>query len=162
MPRPWPEHGVSTYTKKHGWFSLYSVSSFQKSLLTFCWLLAFFWYPEGISSVWWELFVFLFLGPYRRQFWHHVQPPIRASPPVLSMWLQTVNFIVETSKCVGLAAQEKLVFLHQIRAACLLWLVKGATQLRTSRKECNKLHLTAAQYFFSIGRSQSLVQVVCY
>jgi hypothetical protein len=29
----------------------------------------------------------------------------------------------------------------------LLWLVKGATQLCTSKKECNKLNLIAAQYF---------------
>jgi hypothetical protein len=29
----------------------------------------------------------------------------------------------------------------------LQWLVKGPTQLGTSQKECNKLHLTAAQYF---------------
>jgi hypothetical protein len=30
----------------------------------------------------------------------------------------------------------------------LPWLViKGATQLCTSKKECNKLNLTAAQYF---------------
>jgi hypothetical protein len=37
----------------------------------------------------------------------------------------------------------------------LLWLVNGATQLWTSKKECNKLNLTAAQYFW-------LVQVLCY
>jgi hypothetical protein len=29
----------------------------------------------------------------------------------------------------------------------LPWPVKGATQLCTSQKECNKLNLTAAQYF---------------
>jgi hypothetical protein len=29
----------------------------------------------------------------------------------------------------------------------LLWLVNGATQLCTSKIECNKLDLTAAQYF---------------
>jgi hypothetical protein len=40
-----------------------------------------------------------------------------------------------------------LVFLHQIRAACRGWLVKDATQLRTFKKECNKLDLTAARYF---------------
>jgi hypothetical protein len=29
----------------------------------------------------------------------------------------------------------------------LPWLVKGTTQLCTSKKECNKLDLTATQYF---------------
>jgi hypothetical protein len=29
----------------------------------------------------------------------------------------------------------------------LSWLVKGATHLCSSKKECNKLDLTAAQYF---------------
>ncbi len=29
----------------------------------------------------------------------------------------------------------------------LLWLIKGTTQLCTSKKECNKLDLTAAHYF---------------
>jgi hypothetical protein len=34
---------------------------------------------------------------------------------------------------------------------CILrWLVMGATQLCTSRKECNKLDLTAAQYFWLV------------
>jgi hypothetical protein len=30
---------------------------------------------------------------------------LRASPPVLSMWLQTAKFIVKNSKCVGLAQE---------------------------------------------------------
>jgi hypothetical protein len=35
----------------------------------------------------------------------------------------------------------------------LLWLVKGATQLCTSRKECNKLDLTAAEYFWMVDHN---------
>ncbi len=44
----------------------------------------------------------------------------------------------EKSKCAGLAAPN---------LCSLPWLVKGATQLCTSKKECNKLDLIAAQYF---------------
>jgi hypothetical protein len=49
---------------------------------------------------------------------------------------------VEKSKCAGLA-QEIAFFAPNSRS--LPWLVKGATQLCTSKKECNKLEL--AQYF---------------
>jgi len=35
----------------------------------------------------------------------------------------------------------------------LPWLVKGATQLCTSKKECNKLDLTAAEYFCLVNRN---------
>jgi hypothetical protein len=35
----------------------------------------------------------------------------------------------------------------------LPWLVKGATQLCTSKKECNKLDLTAAQYFWLVNHN---------
>jgi len=42
-----------------------------------------------------------------------------ASPPELSMWLQTVKFIVEKSKCAGLA--QEIGFLHQICAPCSGW-----------------------------------------
>ncbi len=70
-----------------------------------------------------------------------------ASPLVLNMWLQTVKFIAEKSKCAGLA-QEIGFFAPNL---CILrWLVMGATQLCTSRKECNKLDLTAAQYFWLV------------
>jgi hypothetical protein len=50
------------------------------------------------------------------------------------MGLQTVKFIGKNSKCLGLA--QEIGFLE-----------KGATQLCTSKKECKKLDLTAAQYF---------------
>jgi hypothetical protein len=46
------------------------------------------------------------------------------------------------SKCVGLA-QEIGFFPPNLYS--LPWLVKGATQLCTSKKECNKLDLTTAQ-----------------
>jgi hypothetical protein len=44
---------------------------------------------------------------------------ITASPPVLSMWLQTVKFIAKNSKCASLAQNVLLVSPHQRRAACL-------------------------------------------
>ncbi len=44
---------------------------------------------------------------------------VRASPPMHSMGLQTVQFIAKKSKCAGLSHQ--LVFLHQIGLACRGW-----------------------------------------
>jgi hypothetical protein len=52
--------------------------------------------------------------------------------------------ILKKSKCAGLAHE---VDFSALNSCSLLWLVKGATQLCTSRKECNKLDLTAAEYF---------------
>jgi hypothetical protein len=57
---------------------------------------------------------------------------VRASPSVLSMWLQIVKFIVEKSKCAGLA--QEIAF-SAPNSRSLPWLVKGATQLCTSEKE---------------------------
>jgi len=75
---------------------------------------------------------------------------LRASPKVLSMWLQTVKFIVNKSKRVGLA--QEIDF--SIPNSCSLpWLVKGTTQLCTSKKECNKLDLTAAQYSWLVNEN---------
>jgi hypothetical protein len=51
---------------------------------------------------------------------------------------------VKKSKFAGLA-QETGFFAPN--SCSLPWLVKGTTQLCTSKKECNKLDLTAAQYF---------------
>jgi len=65
---------------------------------------------------------------------------LRASPPVLSMWLQTVKFIAKKSKFAGLAQEIGFSAPNSWR---LLWQVKGATQLCTSKKECNKFDLTA-------------------
>jgi hypothetical protein len=53
-------------------------------------------------------------------------------PPVLSMWLQTVQFIVKKSKCAGLARE---IGVSAPNSWSLPWLVKGATQLSTSKKE---------------------------
>jgi hypothetical protein len=51
------------------------------------------------------------------------------------------KFIAEMSKCASL--DQKIGF--SAPNSCILpWLVKGATQLCTSQKECNKVHLTAA------------------
>jgi hypothetical protein len=44
---------------------------------------------------------------------------LRASPQVISMWVQTVKYIVEKSKCASLS--QEIDFLHQIRAACCDW-----------------------------------------
>jgi hypothetical protein len=67
---------------------------------------------------------------------------LRASPSVLSMWFQTVKFIVTKSKCAGL---DQEIGFFASNSCILPWLVKGATQLCTSKKECNQLDLTAAQ-----------------
>ncbi len=72
---------------------------------------------------------------------------LRASPPVLSMWLQTVQFIAKKSKCAGLAQE---IGFSAPNSCSVPWLVKGATQLCHSKKECNKLDLTAAEYFWLV------------
>jgi hypothetical protein len=55
-----------------------------------------------------------------------------------------VKFIAKKSKCAGLAQE---IGFSSPNLCSLAWLVNGTTQLCTSQKECNKLHLTAAQYF---------------
>jgi hypothetical protein len=75
---------------------------------------------------------------------------LRASPRVLSMWLQTAKVIANNSKCAGLG--QKIGFIGP-NSFSLPWLVKGATQLCTSRKKCNKLDLTAAQYFWLVDHN---------
>jgi hypothetical protein len=50
----------------------------------------------------------------------------------------------EKSKCAGLAQE---IGFSTPNLCSLPWLVKGAIQLCTSKKESNKLDLTAAQYF---------------
>jgi hypothetical protein len=55
-----------------------------------------------------------------------------------------VKFIVKKSKCASLA--QDIAF-YSPNSWSLPWLVKGATQLCASKKECNKLDLIAAQYF---------------
>jgi hypothetical protein len=47
-------------------------------------------------------------------------------------------------KCVGLA--HEIIF-SAPNLCSLPWLLKGATQWCTSEKECNKLDLTALQFF---------------
>jgi hypothetical protein len=66
---------------------------------------------------------------------------LKAFPPLLSMWLQTVKFIVRMSKCACLAQEIEFSAPNSCSFPCL---VKGATQLCTSKKECNKLDLTGA------------------
>ncbi len=56
----------------------------------------------------------------------------------------------EKSKCAGLAQE---IGFSAPNLCGLPWLVKGATQLCTSKKECNKLDLTAAQYFWLVNHN---------
>jgi hypothetical protein len=51
---------------------------------------------------------------------------------------------VQNSKRAGFA--QEIGFLAPTLWS-LPWLVKGSTEVCTSQKECNKLHVTAAQYF---------------
>jgi len=67
---------------------------------------------------------------------------------MLSTWLQTIKFIVKKSKCAGLAQE---IGFSAPNLYSLPWLVKGTTQLCTSKKECKKLDLTAAQYFWFVN-----------
>jgi len=72
---------------------------------------------------------------------------VRASPLVHSLWLRTVKFIAKKSKCAGLAQE---IGFSASNSCSLPRLVKVTTQLCTSKKECNKLNLTAAQYFWLV------------
>ncbi len=53
--------------------------------------------------------------------------------------------LLEAFKSIPTGAQE--IGFSAPNSCSLPWLVEGATQLCTSKKECNKLDLTAAQYF---------------
>jgi len=75
---------------------------------------------------------------------------LRGSLLVLSMWLQTVKFIATKSKCASLA--EEIGF-SASNSCSLPWLVKGARQLCTFKKEYNKLDLTVAQYFWLVDHN---------
>jgi hypothetical protein len=77
---------------------------------------------------------------------------LRASPTVLSMWLQTVKFIAKKSKCAGLIQE---IGFSAPNSCSFQRLVKGATELCTSKKECKKLDLTAAQYFWLVDHNDS-------
>jgi hypothetical protein len=88
---------------------------------------------------------------------------LRASLPVLSVWLQTGKCIVKKSKRAGLTQE---IGFSAPNLCSLPWLVKGATQLCTSKKKCNKLDLTAAQNFWlvnhKIGPGGLLLVVLTY
>jgi len=62
----------------------------------------------------------------------------------ISNGAQYVQFIAKKSKCADLTQE---IGFSAPNSCSLLRLVKGATQLCTSKKECNKLDLTAVQYF---------------
>jgi hypothetical protein len=69
---------------------------------------------------------------------------------VLSMWLQTVKFIAKQSKCARLAQE---IGFSAPNLCSLPWLVKCETQLCTSKKDCDKLGLTADQYFWLVNHN---------
>jgi hypothetical protein len=71
-------------------------------------------------------------------------PTLRASPSVLSMWLQTIKFIPKMSKCDGLAQGIGFSAPNSCSLPCV---VKSTTRLCTSKKEYNKLERTASQCF---------------
>ncbi len=66
------------------------------------------------------------------------------------MWVQSLKFIVKKSKCAGLADE---IGFSAPNVTSLPWQGKVATQLCTSKKECNKLDLTAAQYFWLVDHN---------
>jgi hypothetical protein len=66
------------------------------------------------------------------------------------MWLQTVKSIAKKLKCAPLAQEIRF---SAPNSCGLPWLVKGATRLCTYKKECNKLDLTAAQYFWLVDHN---------
>jgi hypothetical protein len=68
---------------------------------------------------------------------------LRASPTVLSIWLQTVKYIAKKSKCVSLAQE---IGFSAPNSCSFHWLVKVAIQLCTSKNQCNKLNLSESQY----------------
>jgi hypothetical protein len=55
-----------------------------------------------------------------------------------------LTFIGEKAKCASLAQE---IGFSAPNSCSLPWLVKVATQLCTSKKECNKSDNTGAQYF---------------
>jgi hypothetical protein len=75
---------------------------------------------------------------------------LKESPPVLSMWLETAKFIAKKSKSAGLTQE---IGFSAPNSCTLPWLVKGATQLCTFKKEWNELDMTVAQYFWLIDRN---------
>jgi hypothetical protein len=112
-------------------------------------------WTEPTDSAWFQAFLFFHKRPQLQILpspWRE-EPcrlgwDLRASPTVLSMWLQTVKFIAKGWKCASLAQE---VSFSTPNSSTLPWLVNGATELCNSKNECNKLHhklhLTEAQYF---------------
>jgi len=66
------------------------------------------------------------------------------------MRLQTVKFVVRKWKSAGLAQEIRF---SAPNSCSLPWLVKCTTQLCTSKKECNKLDLNVAQYFWLVDQN---------
>jgi hypothetical protein len=65
--------------------------------------------------------------------------------------VRAVKFIVKKSKCAGFAQE---IGFSAPNSCSLPPLVKGATQLCTSKKECNKLDLIATQYFLLANHNE--------
>jgi hypothetical protein len=66
------------------------------------------------------------------------------------MRLQRVLFTEKKSKYSSLAQE---IDFSAPNSCSLPWLVKGTTQVCTSKKECSKLDLTAAQYFLLVNHN---------
>jgi hypothetical protein len=77
--------------------------------------------------------------------------PVRASPPVLSMWLQTVKFIVKKSKCAGLAQEIGFFCTNFVHLS--LGGKSRNTIVHLQKNEGNKSDLTAAQYFWLVDHN---------
>ncbi len=79
------------------------------------------------------------------------------------MWLQTVKFIVEKSKCAGLAQE---IGFSSPNSCSLPWLAKGATQLCTSKRtviNCTGLRLSVSDWLvIMIGPGGLLLVVPTY
>jgi hypothetical protein len=118
------------------WNLLYKYGDFSKKN-PFCWIFLSFLYSKCVP-----IKFPMFTGP---ESWQ-----LRPSPAVLSMWLQTVKFIGKKAKCAGLAQE---IGFPEPNSCSLPRLVKGATQLCTSKKECNKLYMTVAQYFWLVDHN---------
>ncbi len=73
---------------------------------------------------------------------------VRASPPLLSMWLHTEKNIIKKSKCAGLS--QEIGFSAINSSSLRKW-----RNIVVHLNECNKLDLTAAQCFWLVHQNDS-------
>ncbi len=72
--------------------------------------------------------------------------------PNFDLTLVNTNLVGSAKKSNYAGLAEEIGF-SALNLCSLPWLVKAARQLCTSRKECNKLDLTVAQYFWSVDHN---------